>query len=92
MTVTKSLQERIRELEKQKAELVLRRKDEIFEVINANGGTCLDNRLLAGFASYASMEENKDDVFLKKLKDIGAKMRFPRRRKESVAKRANKNK
>ena len=89
MTVVKSLQERIKELEKQKAELVLRRKNEIFEVINANGGTCLDNRLLAGFAIFASMEENKNDVFLAKLKELGSKMRFPRKRKELLAKSAN---
>ena len=92
MTITKSLQERIRELAKQKAQLELRRKDEIFEVINANGGLCLDNRLLAGFTIFASMEENKNDVFLAKLKELGSKMRFPRRRKELLAKPDNQNK
>ena len=70
MSVVKTLQERIEELEKQRKELVQWRKNEIFEVINANGGICLDNRLLAGLAIYASMEENRNDAFLEKLKQI----------------------
>ena len=63
MSAVKTLQERIKELEKQKKELVQWRKNEIFEVINANGGICLDNRLLAGLAIYASREENRNDAF-----------------------------
>ena len=89
MTASKSLQERIWELEKQKTELLEKRKEEIFEVLNANSGICLDNRLLAGFALYASSEENKNDVFLAKLKEIGAKGKFPSRGKKPHTKSGN---
>jgi len=91
MSVVKTLQERIEELEKQRKELVQWRKNEIFEVINANGGICLDNRLLAGLAIYASMEENRNDAFLEKLKEIGSKATFPGRRKKPDAKPGNRN-
>ena len=91
MSAVKTLQERIKELEKQRKELVQWRKNEIFEVINANGGICLDNRLLAGLAIYASMEENRNDAFLEKLKEIGSKATFPSRRKKSGTKFGNQN-
>jgi hypothetical protein len=91
MSVVKTLQERIKELEKQRKELVQWRKNEIFEVINANGGICLDNRLLAGLAIYASMEENRNDAFLEKLKEIDSKATFPSRRKKPGAKSGNQN-
>jgi hypothetical protein len=91
MSVVKTLQERIKELEKQRKELVQWRKNEIFEVINANGGICLDNRLLAGLAIYASMEENRNDAFLEKLKEIGSKATFPSRRKKPDTKSGNQN-
>ena len=91
MSAVKTLQERIKELEKQRKELVQWRKNEIFEVINANGGICLYNRLLAGLAIYASMEENRNDAFLEKLKEIGSKATFPSRRKKSGTKSGNQN-
>lgn len=91
MSVVKTLQERIKELEKQRKELVQWRKNEIFEVINANGGICLDNRLLAGLAIYASREENRNDAFLEKLKEIGSKATFPSRQKKPDTKPGNQN-
>ena len=91
MSAVKTLQGRIKELEKQRKELVQWRKNEIFEVINANGGICLDNRLLAGLAIYASMEENRNDAFLEKLKEIGSKATFPSRRKKPGTKSGNQN-
>ncbi|MBP7189654.1 MAG: hypothetical protein KA998_00190 [Rickettsiaceae bacterium] len=78
--ISKTIFDKINELEKQKEQLLLMRKEEIFEVVKASGGMAIDNRLLAGFILYALSPENKTDEFLQRMKDLGEKAKFPSKR------------
>lgn len=77
---SKTIFDKIKELEEQKEQLLAIRKDEIFEVVKASGGMAIDNRLLAGFIIYALSPENKMDEFLQRIKNLGAKAKLPSKR------------
>ena len=84
MSNANSINAKIKELEEQKAKLLLLRKEEIFNVLEKAGGLALDNRLLAGLAVYASEDGNNSNTFLKELYNLGER-KIPSK-KRSVAK------
>ena len=84
MNNTHSINAKIKELEEQKAKLLLLRKEEIFNVLEKSGGLALDNRLLAGLAVYALEKDSNSNTFLKELYDLGER-KIPSK-KRSVAK------
>jgi hypothetical protein len=65
------------------------RKEEIFNILDNNGGLALDNRLLTGLAIYASNPANSDSNLLKELFAIGQKQ-TPSKRNRSVNSKTDK--
>ena len=68
---TNRILEKIRALELEKAKLLPLRKEEIFDVLQNNGGLTLDNKLLAGLAIYAANPKNSDSNLLRELAELG---------------------
>jgi|GEM_PF-3185353 len=65
------IQAKIKALEEQMELHMPIRKDEIFEILRANDGIMIDDRLLAGFAIYATSKDSKSSSFLKELYELG---------------------
>ncbi len=80
MSNAHSINAKIKELEEQKAKLLLLRKEEIFNVLEKAGGLALDNRLLAGLAVYALEEGGESNAFLKELYNLGER-KIPSKRR-----------
>lgn len=74
----KTIEERIKQLEHQKAQLVQERSQQISNIIIKYGGIGLDNRLLAGFTIFATDKVNKNSEFLKKILELGKEIKIPR--------------
>lgn len=83
MSNANSINAKIKELEEQKAKLLLLRKEEIFNVLEKAGGLALDNRLLAGLAVYALEEDGASNAFLKELYDLG-ESKIPSKRRKAA--------
>ena len=81
---TKRILERIQALEKERAKLLLLRKEEIWNVLEASEGLTLDNRLLAGLALYASNPANKDSALLRELRELGTKKTPSSRNRKAI--------
>ena len=90
MNNTHSINAKIKELEEQKAKLLLLRKEEIFNVLEKSGGLALDNRLLAGLAVYALEEDGESNTFLKELYNLGERKIPSKRRKGAKDKSSSK--
>lgn len=86
---TNKILEKIRALEIEKAKLLPLRKEEIFNILQNNGGLTLDNKLLAGLAIYASNPKNIDSNLLRELSELG-NTKIPSSRNRSDIKKANK--
>ena len=76
----KTIHEKLKSLEEQRAKLMNARRDEIADTVIKYGGLALDNRLLAGFVSYASSEDNKNSEILKQMLEVSKKLKMPSRR------------
>lgn len=76
----KTIHEKIKSLEEQKAKLIESRREEIADTVIKYGGLSIDNRLLAGFVSYASNEKNKNSEFLKMVLEVSRELKMPSRR------------
>ena len=87
---TKKILEKIKLLEAEKARLLPLRKEEIFKILYTAGGLALDNKLLAGFAVYASNPENAESNFLRELSKLG-KGKIPSRKSRSSFKAVGAN-
>lgn len=74
----KTIEERIKQLEQQKVQLVQERSKEISNIIIKYGGIGLDDRLLAGFAIFATNEVNKNSDFLVQILELGKELKIPR--------------
>lgn len=57
-----TLTEKIARLEKQKHELLARRKDEIFDIFNRHSAITIDDNLLAGFLIFVGNQRKIGDV------------------------------
>lgn len=75
-----NIEEQIEYYKKQKELLIDSRKNEIAEIVITAGGLALDSRLIAGFISYATNSDNKDGEILKKMLELGNKLKLPRKR------------
>lgn len=69
---TNRILEKIKLLEEEKARLLPLRKEEIFYVLQSNGGLTLDNKLLAGLAIHAANPTNATSNILRELAELGA--------------------
>ena len=85
---TNRILERIRLLEAEKAKLIPLRKEEIFNVLQSNGGLTLDNKLLAGLAIHAANPANATSNILRELAQLGAS-KIPSRRNKDAVKKPN---
>lgn len=74
----KTIEERIKQLEQQKVQLMQERSQEISNIIIKYGGIGLDDRLLAGFTIFATNEANKNSDFLKQILELGKELKIPR--------------
>ena len=86
---TNKILEKIKALEIEKAKLMPLRKEEIFNVLENNGGLTLDNKLLAGLAIYAANPKNRESNLLRELSELG-RSKIPSNRSGSGAAKANK--
>ena len=77
---TKTIHEKIKSLDEQKAKLMESRRDEIADTVIKYGGLAIDNRLLAGFVAYAGDEKNKNSEFLKQMLEVSKELKMPSRR------------
>jgi hypothetical protein len=68
---TSRILEKIKALEEEKARLLPLRKEEIFNVLQSNGGLTLDNKLLAGLAIHAANPANATSNILRELTMLG---------------------
>lgn len=76
----KAIEARIKQLEEQQKEVIMKRKAEIAKVVVGAGGIDLDNRLLAGFVAFASNKANSDSSILKQMREVGKSLKFPSKR------------
>lgn len=72
-----SLTEKIAKLDQQKAELLSKRKDEIFSIFISTVNVTIDNKLLLGFLLFLSNPINKDHSILKEFKELGNRTKSP---------------
>ena len=77
---TRTLQERIKQLEEQKNKLIDGRKEEIANAVLKAGGISLDSRLLAGFVAFAVDESNKGSPVLVQMLELSKKVKIPSKR------------
>ena len=68
---TNRILEKIKALEIERAKLLPLRKEEIFAILQSNGGLTLDNKLLAGLAIYAANPKNSESNLLRELAELG---------------------
>ena len=68
---TNRILEKIKALAIEKAKLLPLRKEEMFNVLQNNGGLTLDNKLLAGLAIYAANPKNSESNLLRELSELG---------------------
>jgi len=85
---TNRILEKIRLLEAERARLLPLRMEEIFHVLQSNGGLTLDNKLLAGLAIHAANPANAISNILRELAQLGASKILSRRNK-NTAKKSN---
>lgn len=64
-------QEKIEEFKNLQKEVLPERKEEISNIICENNGIFLDNRVIAGFALFASSRDNKNHPILKEFIELG---------------------
>lgn len=79
MSELHKIQAKIKALEEQMENCLPARKEEIFEILKANDGIMIDDRILAGFAIYANSKDPKSNSFLKELYELG-KGKIPSKR------------
>lgn len=77
---TRTLQERIKQLEEQKNKLIAGRKEEIANAVLKAGGISIDSRLLAGFVAFAVDESNKGNPILAQMLELSKKVKIPSKR------------
>ncbi len=87
---TSRILEKIKALEEEKARLLPLRIEEIVNVLQANNGLTLDNRLLAGLAIYANKPANAASSLLKELIQLG-QTKIPSNKLCNGAKSSNTN-
>jgi hypothetical protein len=85
---TNRILEKMKMLEAEKARLLPLRKEEIFHVLQSNGGLTLDNRLLAGLAIYAANPVNATSNILRELIELGGN-KMPSKGNKNIIKTPN---
>lgn len=77
---TRTLQERIAQLEEQKNRLIAGRKEEIANAVLKAGGISIDSRLLMGFVAFAVDKSNKGSPILAQMLELSKKVKIPSKR------------
>jgi hypothetical protein len=68
---TNRILDKIKALEVKTAKLLPLRKEEIFDILQSNGGLTLDNKLLAGLAIYGAHLKNSESNLLREFAELG---------------------
>lgn len=79
-----TLTEKIARLDKQKEQLLAKRKDELFSIFTTTASVAIDNKLLTGFLLFLHNSANKDHSIIKEFKELATRSKVP-----SNAKSAN---
>ena len=77
---TRTLQERIKQLEEQKNKLIAGRKEEIANAVLKAGGMSIDSRLLMGFVAFAVDTSNKSSPILAEMLEVSKQVKIPSKR------------
>ena len=77
---TRTLQERMKQLEEQKNKLIAGRKEEIANAVLKAGGMSIDSRLLMGFVAFAVDASNKSSPILAEMLEVSKKVKIPSKR------------
>lgn len=77
---TRTLQERIKQLEEQKNKLIAGRKEEIANAVLKAGGMSIDSRLLMGFVAFAVDASNKSSPILAEMLEVSKQVKIPSKR------------
>jgi hypothetical protein len=77
---TRTLQERIKQLEEQKNKLIAGRKEEIANAVLKAGGMSIDSLLLMGFVAFAVDASNKSSPILAEMLEVSKQVKIPSKR------------
>ena len=72
-----TLTEKIARLDKQKEQLLAKRKDELFSIFINTASVAIDNKLLTGFLLFLNNSTNKDHAILKEFKELATRNKVP---------------
>jgi hypothetical protein len=72
-----TLTEKIARLDKQKEQLLAKRKDELFSIFINTASVAIDNKLLTGFLLFLNNSTNNDHAILKEFKELATRNKIP---------------
>ena len=72
-----TLTEKIARLDKQKEQLLAKRKDELFSIFTNTASVAIDNKLLTGFLLFLNNSANKDHSVIKEFKELATRNKVP---------------